>query len=326
MDDHNNQPIIIKRIKKIKKAGHHGGAWKIAYADFVTAMMAFFLIMWLLALLNKSQLESISEYFKKPTKKGLVDKGTALNQDKVKNLFIEKGNERSEWKDKDKDKDKDKNKDQDKSKEINKEKEKKKDDNKNKELKKEDKKEDNKEKEKEKEKEKAKPVPPAIQAMRDLKKSLEKQLETNPQLEQFKNSLNFVVTADGLKIILKDLQNKPMFTTGKADFQKYAGPLLDWLSKELNTYPNQIQIIGHTDTVKFNTENYSNWELSADRANATRRSLVKSGMKPEKIVRVIGSGDKDLLDKSRGEDPANRRIEIMVLTDEARQRIEESDQ
>ncbi|MHB1948772.1 MAG: OmpA family protein, partial [Gammaproteobacteria bacterium] len=103
----------------------------------------------------------------------------------------------------------------------------------------------------------------------------------------------------------------------KADFQSYAHIILPWLSHEVNKYPNQVEIIGHTDGAQYHGTQYTNWELSADRANATRRVLLNNGLDSSKIVRVIGEGDHDLLDKKNVTDPANRRIEIIILSDEA---------
>jgi len=296
-DQEKPQIIIIKRVKKIKKGGHHGGSWKIAYADFVTAMMAFFLLLWLLSLLNKSQLTSVADYFKKPDKTGLVEKGTRVNKDKQHDFFLEKGEEKGKWKD----------------------------------LEKEKKKEDEKEKEKIKsplneakinQGKNDKAMMSEQQKLMQMKSDLESKLDAHPELRQFKNQLNFVVTADGLRIELRDLENKTMFTTGKADFEKYAQPIVNWLGQELNNYPNQVVLIGHTDSAQYRNGRYTNWELSADRANATRRTLIKHGMDPHKIMRVIGEADMFLYDKKDGLNPANRRIEIIILSDEAAKKIE----
>lgn len=266
-DEETKRPIIIiNRIKKVKKNKHHGGSWKIAYADFVTAMMAFFLLMWLLSLLNKYQLEGVAEYFKTPFKKGYTYDIKDKNRDK--NSHTEKFKEKE------------------------------------------------KEKNKEKEKEKGAAQQAQIKQLEMIKKNMENDLAKNPQLSQFKNQLNFIVTSNGLKIQLKDLENKSMFSTGKADFATYAKPLLNWLGTELNKYSNQAVIIGHTDSAQYDNQIYTNWELSADRANATRRELIKSGMDPKKIIRIIGKGDKDPLLKNTL-DPSNRRIEIIILSDEA---------
>lgn len=284
-DDHKKgehaQPVvIIRRVKKISHGGHHGGSWKLAYADFVTAMMAFFLMMWLLGLLNKYQLQGIAEYFKKP----------------LKEAFQHESNQRGigPQKDKDKDKDKDKNKD----KFTEKEKPQQAAQNQNKQA-------------------------MSMQQLQAIKKELEKRLEQDPVARQYKNQLNFQITADGLKITIKDLDNKQMFTTGKADFDKYAHPIMQWLSQQLNTFPSRVMIVGHTDSRQYsgNGANYSNWELSADRANAARRELVKFGMTGDKIIRVVGVGDTQLLNQTDGLDPKNRRIEIIVLSDDAMKKI-----
>jgi chemotaxis protein MotB len=141
-------------------------------------------------------------------------------------------------------------------------------------------------------------------------------------MQQYKNHLNFVITADGLKIELHDLDGKPMFSQGQTNFEDYAKTIMAWLSNELNQYPNQVEIIGHTDSQPYEgTPKYSNWELSADRANATRRALIDAGMSAEKVMRVIGVADTELLDKNDSYDASNRRIEIVVLTDEARKKL-----
>lgn len=262
MSEHENQPIIIKKIKK--SHGHHGGAWKIAYADFVTAMMAFFLLLWLLSLLNKYQLEGIAKYFQKPIKQVFVgnqkvrpngaspqNMGSAKDQNQGGIPPFEKGANKQE--------------------------------------------------------------------LLKLKNQMEKDLANDPVLSQYKNALNFVITANGLKIELHDLDNKPMFSSGRTDFEYYAESILSWLTKEINKYPNRVVVIGHTDSVPYQngSTEYTNWELSADRANATRRSLINHGMQDQRIIRVIGTADSVPLNRTNPEDPANRRIEIIVLTDEA---------
>lgn len=303
MDDHKDdkdvRPLIIRRIKKIKKGGHHGGAWKIAYADFVTAMMAFFLVMWLLSLFNKYQLQGIAEYFKDPMRKAFKNVPNQKNTGKESANSKEKMKEQNEKKDPINN---NRNGEPSKDKQGTK-----------------DNKGDGGKLDKDGKYTKDQKSPSNLQ---ELKQQLQDKLETQPELKQFKNQLNIVLDADGLKIQLKDLENKSMFSTGKADFEKNSSPLIDWLSKELNNYPSQIIITGHTDAAQYPDEkNYSNWELSADRANATRRALIKHGMDPNKIVRVIGMGDSDLLDKDDGMDPTNRRIEITVMTDEAVKKV-----
>ncbi|MDR3476575.1 MAG: flagellar motor protein MotB [Gammaproteobacteria bacterium] len=258
-DEHGPQPeirYVIKRIKK-KSREHHGGSWKIAYADFVTAMMSFFLLMWLLSLLNKYQLDGIAEYFNHPLKDAFTRNDDSKRKDKVKTFtHTEIATEKP------------------------------------------------------------------MQAIEAMKAKILTDLDKNPQMSQYKNLLNFEVTEDGLKIELRDLDKKSMFSQGKTDFQVQAKQILSWLSDELNHYPNRVMILGHTDAVPYDGgENYGNWELSADRANATRRTLIKAGMDDQKIIRVVGVADTALLDKSNAFDAVNRRIEIVVLTDKASKKL-----
>ncbi len=271
--------VIVRKVKKVH-GGHHGGSWKIAYADFVTAMMTFFMLMWLLSMLNKAQLEGISEYFKNPNNKS--SQQAIETKDKTKNaLAAKESSGMASNLSTDKSKDKDKNK--------------------------------NKEKEKEKKKEDSKITVTPEQ----IKKDLEKSINQNPILSQYKSALNIKITNQGLKIELKDLRDKPMFSNGRTDFADYAKAVLDWLAATLNKYPNQVMVIGHTDSKPLNRKEYSNWELSTDRAAATRRTLVDYGMDDRKIVRVVGVGDTDKLEKLQPNDPANRRIVLIVLTNEA---------
>lgn len=272
---HNARPIIIKRVKKVVK-GHHGGSWKIAYADFVTAMMTFFLLMWLLSMLNKYQREGISEYFKDPKKAVEQQQGQA-NGDKV--MAAEKQ----------------------KTEQKKKEQETKSAAGKSKEAK-------------------------ELKSSEELKKQFEDAVNKDPKASEFKNMLNFKVTSQGLKVEIHDLQNKAMFSSGKADFEEQAEAILDWLGQTMNQYPNRVMIIGHTDNKPLggDSDDYTNWELSADRANATRRSMIRHGMEPEKIVRIVGAGDNDQLeDTPDGADPRNRRIEIIILNEEAYRKLQQ---
>lgn len=271
----NVKPTIIVQ-RKIKKYvhKHHGGAWKIAYADFVTAMMTFFLLMWLLSMLNKSQLSGISAYFKKPYQNG-VTSDVDVNRDKIFNDTNVKSTDTEK---------------------------------------------------------KAGPAPDDVVSAEEQKSfqdaeqmqiDLQKEIDQNPLLSQYKNALNIKVTSQGLKIELKDLEKKPMFSNGQTDFADYAKNILGWLAGALNKYPNRVMIVGHTDNKPILKLNYSNWELSADRATATRRTLVGAGMDLSKVVRVVGVADTDKLDDVHEDDPSNRRISIIVLTDEAYQKMQD---
>lgn len=260
-----NAPItIIKRYKR-KVNKHHGGSWKIAYADFVTAMMAFFLLMWLLSMLNKYQLEGISQYFKQPMRTSLTQRNIGNTRDLKSPNGVQSHALDTKATD---------------------------------------------------------PKSRTLAELERMRHQLEKKIEKDPQLSQYKNQLNFVVTADGLKIQLKELNNKPMFSEGQTDFQDYAKNIIGWLANQLKDVPNRVVIIGHTDSKAYGEDDdYTNWELSADRANATRRILVGSGMPAEKVMRVMGAADTNVLDKANTESPVNRRIEIIVLTDEAAERM-----
>ncbi len=305
-----NQPseakvIIIKNIKK-KVHKHHGGAWKIAYADFVTAMMTFFLLMWLLSMLNKYQQQGIANYFKKPLKELFnnqhVDSAKNSNaKEKTGPLTYNKTGFQAPSKNPGVDVDQTTRK-------VNAN--------------------DNTAASADKLKlQKNEEVPLYDQNkkslnnsgdMEKLKADMEAKLKNDPVMSQFQNQLNFVVTSDGLKVIIKDLEEKPMFSQGKTDFEQYAVEILSWLTEQINGYNNKIVVIGHTDSVPYSGENgYSNWELSSDRANATRRVLIGAGLPSDKVLRVIGGADTNLLNKEDPYDPSNRRIEIIVLTDKA---------
>lgn len=275
-------PIIVKRIKKVS-GGHHGGAWKIAYADFVTAMMAFFLLMWLLGSSSKSQLEGISEYFKTPLKVALQG-GPAIaasdsllkntggrdltkKQGQVKPIDGPKGKEKSvDIKDA---------------------------------------------KEALKKAEEAK--------LEQLKQKIEKAIEESETLSKFKDQLLLDITPDGLRIQVVDDQNRAMFQSSKAELEPYAKEILHEIGKMLNGVENKISISGHTDAAPYSTGNkgYSNWELSSDRANSSRRELISGGMDEAKLLRVVGLASASLFDKENPFNPSNRRISLIVMNKQA---------
>lgn len=312
-----HQPIII--IKKvIKKPAHHGGAWKIAYADFVTAMMAFFLLMWLLSMLNKFQLMGISNYFSKPNKNTYVDNEKNDTEDKkipaeqTKQYKLVLTHKRKAELDA-------KSFGVDKSGLHEKE------------VSKDDKKTafgGSNENAMSKHTQKAVDEFDAseMKSLQALKKRLEASAANNDRLKQYQENLTFEITKDGLKIKLGSLEDQPMFTTGKADFEIYAADILEWLAGEVSPANRYISIIGHTDGDQFPAyAKYSNWELSADRANAARRSLIKYGANPHKFIRVQGAGDSILLDPKFAANPKNRRIEIILLSDSAAKKMLEKD-
>ncbi|WP_028454634.1 flagellar motor protein MotB [Chitinilyticum litopenaei] len=279
MSDDSQRPIVVKKIKK-GGHGHHGGAWKIAYADFVTAMMAFFLLMWLLGSVSKGNLKGISDYFSNPLKVANAGGSGAGDAESI----IQGGG-------------------QDLSKQAG-------------QVKKGD-------------------VPPLEESAKDKKRlsDLKKKFEalmddksqTNTKLKQFKSQLRFDMVAEGLRIQIVDEQNRPMFRSGSAVLEPYAREILHEIAVLLNEVPNAVSLSGHTDASRFagGAAGFTNWELSAERANASRRELVTGGMSDEKVLRVNGFGDKVHLDAGNIYNPINRRISIVVLNREAEQDIKE---
>jgi len=150
--------------------------------------------------------------------------------------------------------------------------------------------------------------------MQDLKEAIGK----SQALEPFKDQLLLDLTPDGLRIQIVDKQNRPMFDVGSAHLKDYTIAILHELSGFINQVPNHISITGHTDTTAYsNDAGYTNWELSADRANAARRALIGGGMEPEKVTRVVGLSSSVLFDKTNPTNPINRRISIVVMTHDA---------
>ncbi|MDD2685414.1 MAG: flagellar motor protein MotB [Gallionella sp.] len=283
-DDKNKRPIVIKRIKKVA-AGHHGGAWKIAYADFVTAMMAFFLLMWLLGSTAKGDLEGISEYFKTPLKVALSGGSGSGDSSSVikgggKDLTRSEGQVKAGELPPEK-------------KVIN--------------LKAAQQEFLRIEKEKE------------VQKLKDLKSAIEKVIENNEKLQKFKNQILLDLTTEGLRIQIIDEKNRAMFQSGRAQLEPYTKEILHEIGKTLNDVPNKVSLSGHTDAAPYGAggKGYSNWELSADRANASRRELIAGGMAEEKIVRVVGLSSAVLFKKEEPLSPVNRRISLIVMNKKA---------
>jgi chemotaxis protein MotB len=275
MADEGLRPIIVKRIKKTA-GGHHGGAWKIAYADFVTAMMAFFLLMWLLGSTSKGDLNGISEFFATPLKvamqggSGSGDSssvvpggGTDLSR---RTGQVKRGDTIPEKKTYD--------------------------------LK------------------AAKALLEAEEAgrLKSLKAKIEATIEANPLLKKYKKQMLLDITSEGLRIQIVDEQNRPMFEVGSAKLQPYTRDILHVIGIVLNEVPNRIGLSGHTDSTPYLSDvGYSNWELSADRANASRRELVMGGMSDAKILRVVGLASAAHLDRQDPFSATNRRISIIVM-------------
>lgn len=275
------RPIVIKRIKKVS-GGHHGGAWKIAYADFVTAMMAFFLLMWLLGSTANGDLKGIAEFFLNPVKVGMsggsgAGDATSILQGGGKDLTSSAGQV--------------KNGDVDTKKKGATVREAKPD-------------------EVRKEFERQERV-----SLGTLKQNIEKLIEGNAMLRQFKNQLLIDVTPEGLRIQILDEKNRPMFDTSSAELKPYSKVILREIGRALNAVPNKVSFSGHTDAAQFGggEKGFSNWELSANRANASRREMVAGGMDENKVLRVVGLSSTVLFDKNDPLSSANRRINIVVL-------------
>lgn len=281
------QPIIIKRVKK---GGHgaHGGAWKIAYADFVTAMMAFFLLMWLLGSTTEGDRKGIADYFNQPLKVLLFGGpgsggATSILQGGGDDLTKSVGEVASG--------------------EI-----------------------EQKVRELGAQLARAEAIRQDKQRIATLRDKIENIINVNPRLAEYKNQIRLEMVQDGLYIQIVDEQNRPMFDTGSALVKPYMRDILRAIAEVLQEVDNRISLSGHTDATPYGTGEraYSNWELSADRANATRRELVAAGLPEGKLARVVGMADKQLLFPDNPFDPRNRRISILVLTREAEERMTKS--
>lgn len=163
--------------------------------------------------------------------------------------------------------------------------------------------------------------------LENLKAKIESTIDSNITLKQFKKQLMLDITSEGLRIIIVDEQNRPMFNSARAELQPYAKKILQEIGQMLNDVPNRIGLSGHTDATPFSTGEtaYSNWELSADRANASRRELVAGGMDEFKLLRVVGLASSALYDKENPFNPINRRISIIVMNKKAEERVIEDE-
>lgn len=159
--------------------------------------------------------------------------------------------------------------------------------------------------------------------MEGLKKKIESAIEANPSLKKFENQLLLDITTDGLRIQIVDEQNRPMFALSKAELQPYTKTILHEIGKMLNEVTNKISLSGHTDAKPYPTgdKGYSNWELSADRANASRRELITGGMDTQKVLKVVGLSSAVLFDKEDPLNPINRRISIVVMNEKAEKAV-----
>jgi chemotaxis protein MotB len=230
-------PIIVIK-KKSGHGGHHGGAWKVAYADFVTAMMALFIVLWLM---NSSEQvrKAISAYFKDPSGTGKLSGSASAGTGET--VSVSKDN------------------------------------------------------------------------MASLKDKLEQAVKKSPEFEKLKDHVLMSVTGEGLRVELIENERGMFFESGSSRPSEAAKELILRLTDELRKLPNEVLIEGHTDARPFATRgDYSNWELSTDRANAARRLMESSGIRPNQIVQVRGFADQNLRVRDHPEDPSNRRISVIV--------------
>ncbi|MCY1424632.1 Motility protein B [compost metagenome] len=288
----NNQPIIIKRVRRYE-AGHHGGSWKIAFADFATAMMAFFLVLWLLSSATPEQRRVISGYFQDPigftesASPYVIDLGGTPTPapDKTLNPQVQAQPENNEMR-------------------ISPERD----------LRINPAEAEGLAEEVEKER------------LELLLQELQNKVDENPTLRRFKDQILFEITRDGLRIQIVDAENRPMFDLGSAHLQPYFEDILLALAETIRQVPNKISISGHTDAKPYaGNGDFGNWELSASRANAARRALVAGGYPEGQVARVVGYASSVLFDAKAPLNPVNRRIDIIVLTRKAQRAIEGQD-
>jgi chemotaxis protein MotB len=269
------QSIIIKRIKKAPH-GAHGGAWKIAFADFMTATMAFFLLLWVLSGVNDEEMKMIAEYFRDPTiiespPMKLIE---STSEGQSSDSILDMGGF------------------QDAPKSA------------------------------EGESDAAEAAKERAQ-MEAMKQILEQKIEQTPSLNELKEQLKIDITPNGLQVQILDDRKRPMFSSGVDLPREYASKLLLEVGSVLAAATdNRISVTGHTDSSGYHSNaDYTNWELSADRANAARRLLLQGGVEQANIAQVVGLADTVPFDKENPYNPRNRRISIIVLTKEAESRL-----
>jgi chemotaxis protein MotB len=283
------QPIIIKRVKK---GGHaaHGGAWKIAYADFVTAMMAFFLMMWLIGSTTEGDRKGIADYFSTPLKLSMLGGGSGSGDS---SSVVKGGGEdlsRSVGQVKRGDVEAP-------TRSVN------------------------------LQALKAEQARAERARLERLKEEIERKIDSNEKLKALKSQIRLDMTREGLRIQIVDANNRPMFTSGSAVVQPYMRDLLQEIGALLADVPNRLTLEGHTDAQSFGNglAGYTNWELSSDRANASRRELMVGGLPEARVMRVQGLAASVPFDKNDPVAPVNRRISIIVMNRDAEDRVTQGD-
>jgi chemotaxis protein MotB len=278
------QPIIVKRVRK-GGHGHHGGAWKIAYADFVTAMMAFFLLMWLLGSTSEGDKKGIADYFQSPLR--IAMSGGSGSGDSS-HVIRGGGQDLSRTTGQVKRGDIEARRDTVNLQAL-----------------------------------KQEQVRAEIARLEDLKKKVEQKIAESPKLAAMSSQLRLDMTRDGLRIQIADERSRPMFASGSAVVQPYMRELLREIGQVLSSVPNHLTLEGHTDAQPFSAgeRGYSNWELSADRANASRRELVTGNLPDDRVLRVQGLASSTLFDAQDPMSASNRRISIIVMNRDAEDRL-----
>ena len=276
--------IVVKRIKK-GGHGHHGGACKIAYADFVTAMMAFFLLMWLLGSTTEGDKKGIADFFNAPLKVALLGgSGAGDSSHVVRGGGQDLSRTTGQVKEGDV---------PSKRKLLN-------------------------IKALEAEQKRAE-----VARLEALKKKVEDALSASPKLAAMRSQIRLDMTRDGLRIQIVDEQNRPMFDSGSAIVKPYMRELLREIGHVLQDVPNRITLEGHTDAQPYSggDRGYSNWELSSDRANASRREIVAGGLPEDRMLLVQGLASSNLFVPGEPANPMNRRISIIVMNRDAEDRL-----
>jgi len=266
------RPIVIRR-KKVVHA-HHGGAWKIALADFMTALMAFFLVLWLLSVSSEETRRGVAEYFSTPLISAITGGDRSGSTSAIPGGGPDPTHSDGERAMIDS-------------------------------------------------LQRSRPSSQDRRFFMNVQERIERAIERDPELRQLRSQMRFDLTREGLRIQLLDTDQRPMFELGSDQVAPYMRSLLRTIAPLLNELPNELSIGGHTDSVPYagGYSGYSNWELSNDRANASRRELIAGGFDPGQLLRVSGFADRVMLPETEPTDPINRRIELVVLFPEIAEAI-----
>ncbi|WP_017429037.1 flagellar motor protein MotB [Vreelandella jeotgali] len=270
------RPIIIRR-KKVVHA-HHGGAWKIALADFMTALMALFLVMWILSSASQEERIGVAEYFSTPLTSAISGGDRSGSTNVIPGGGPDPAHSDGERARIDT-------------------------------------------------LQHTRPSAEERRFFRNVQERIERTIAEDSELSQMRDQMHFDLTREGLRIQLFDTEKRPMFKLGSDQVEPYMRKLLRTMAPLLNDLPNDLSISGHTDSVPYTGgfSGYSNWELSSDRANASRRELIEGGLDPGQLLRVSGFADRVILPDTDPDDPANRRIELLVLLPEIADAIRHPD-